>query len=153
MSESQPESQPLVRREISSREMAEANCERLLAEARAAQLSAYAPYSNFSVGAAVLTADGTIYHGCNVENASFGLTICAERVAVFSAIAGGHMDIIAVAVVTSGPRLCKPCGACRQVLVEFSQKDNPIMILSATVAGESALESINDLLPDNFTML
>lgn len=138
---------------LSSRELVETHRERLLAEARTAQLSAYAPYSNFSVGAAVLTADGNIYHGCNVENASFGLTICAERVAVFSAIADGCMDIIAVAVVTSAPRLCKPCGACRQVLIEFSQTDNPIMVLSATVAGESALESITDLLPDNFTLL
>ena len=138
---------------VSSRELAETHRERLLAEARTAQGSAYAPYSNFSVGAAVLTADGNIYHGCNVENASFGLTICAERVALFSAIADGRMDIVAVAVVTSAPRLCKPCGACRQVLIEFSQTDNPIMVLSATVAGESALESITDLLPDNFTLL
>ena len=153
MPEPQFKLQPLVSREISSREMAEASRERLLAEARAAQRSAYAPYSNFSVGAAVLTADGTIYHGCNVENASFGLTVCAERVAVFSAIADGHMDIVAVAIVTSALRLCKPCGACRQVLIEFSQRDNPIMILSATAAGESSLESITDLLPDNFTLL
>jgi len=138
---------------LSSRELTETHRERLLVEARTAQVSAYAPYSNFSVGAAVLTADGNIYHGCNVENASFGLTVCAERVAVFSAIADGCMDIVAVAVVTSAPRLCKPCGACRQVLSEFSQTDNPIMVLSATVAGESALESISDLLPDNFTLL
>lgn len=151
--EPQPELQPLIRREISSREMAETHRERLLAEARAAQLSAYAPYSNFSVGAALLTADGTVYHGCNVENASFGLTTCAERVAIFSAIAAGHMDIVAVAVITSAPRLCKPCGACRQVLIEFSQRDNPIMVLSATTAGESSLETITDLLPDNFTLL
>lgn len=138
---------------LSSRDLVETHRERLLAEARTAQVSAYAPYSNFSVGAAVLTADGNIYHGCNVENASFGLTVCAERVAVFSAIADGCMDIVAVAVVTSAPRLCKPCGACRQVLIEFSHKENPIMVLSATVAGESALESITDLLPDNFTLL
>ncbi len=138
---------------LSSRELTETHRERLLVEARTAQVSAYVPYSNFSVGAAVLTADGNIYHGCNVENASFGLTVCAERVAVFSAIADGCMDIVAVAVVTSAPRLCKPCGACRQVLSEFSQTDNPIMVLSATVAGESALESISDLLPDNFTLL
>ncbi len=138
---------------LSSRELIETHRERLLAEARTAQLSAYAPYSNFSVGAAVLTADGSIYHGCNVENASFGLTVCAERVAVFSAVADGCMDIVAVAVVTSAPRLCKPCGACRQVLIEFSHTENPIMVLSATVAGESAVESINELLPDNFTLL
>lgn len=125
----------------------------LLAAAREAQASAYCPYSNFAVGAAALLSDGTIYRGCNVENASFGLTICAERVAVFNAIADGRMDIAAIAVVTSAPKLCKPCGACRQVIAEFSQADNPIMVLAATGDGQSALEPITALLPDTFTLL
>lgn len=134
-------------------ELTEALREELLATAREAQASAYAPYSNFPVGAAVLLSDGTIYRGCNVENASFGLTICAERVAIFHAIADGRMDIVAVAVITASPRLCKPCGACRQVIAEFSRADNPIVILSGTTANEVAVDTISNLLPSNFTLL
>jgi cytidine deaminase len=125
----------------------------LLAAAREAQASAYAPYSNFSVGAAVLLSDGTIYRGCNIENASFGLTICAERVALFNAVADGRMDIAAVAVVTGSARVCKPCGACRQVIAEFSQADNPIIVISACALGDAQLETITSLLPDTFTLL
>ena len=125
----------------------------LLAAAQEAQASAYAPYSNFSVGAAVLLSDGTLYKGCNIENASFGLTVCAERVAIFQAVAAGRMDIAAVAVVTSAPKLCKPCGACRQVIAEFSRADHPIIVISTTQSGLTATETITDLLPDNFTLL
>jgi cytidine deaminase len=134
-------------------ELTEALREELMAAAREAQASAYAPYSNFPVGAAVLLSDGTIHRGCNVENASFGLTVCAERVAMFRAIADGRMDIVAVAVITAGPRLCKPCGACRQVIAEFSRTDNPIVVLSATNTNEFAVDTISDLLPSNFTLL
>jgi len=125
----------------------------LLAAAKEAQASAYAPYSNFPVGAAVLLSDGTIYRGCNIENASFGLTICAERVALFNAIADSRMDIVAVAVVTGSPRLCKPCGACRQVIAEFSKADNPIIVISTCATGEVDTVSINDLLPDTFALI
>lgn len=125
----------------------------LLAAAREAQASAYAPYSNFPVGAAVLLSDGSIYRGCNVENASFGLCICAERVAVFNAIADGRMDIAAVAVVTAAAKLCKPCGACRQVIAEFSQADNPIVVLSTCASGEVESDVITALLPDTFALI
>ena len=125
----------------------------LLAAAREAQAAAYAPYSNFAVGAAVLLSDGSIHKGCNIENASFGLTVCAERVAIFHAVTAGRMDIVAVGVVTSAPKLCKPCGACRQVIAEFSRADSPIVILSTTESGLSATDTITDLLPDNFTLL
>ena len=125
----------------------------LIAAARDAQASAYAPYSNFAVGAAVLLSDDSIHQGCNIENASFGLTICAERVAIFRAVTAGRMDIVAVAVVTSAPKLCKPCGACRQAIAEFSRADSPIIIISTTASGLSATETITDLLPDNFTLL
>ena len=125
----------------------------LLAAARDAQASAYAPYSNFAVGAAVLLSDGSIYKGCNIENASFGLTVCAERVAIFHAVTAGRMDIVAVGVFTSAPKLCKPCGACRQVIAEFSRTDSPILIVCTTESGLSATDTITGLLPDNFTLL
>ncbi len=139
--------------EINHAEMTESLRGELIAAAREAQASAYAPYSNFAVGAAVLVSDGSIYRGCNVENASFGLTVCAERIALFNAVSDGRLDIVAVAVVTSAPKLCKPCGACRQVIAEFSQADNPIIVLSATHAGETEIQPITSLLPDNFTLL
>ncbi len=125
----------------------------LVAAARDAQMSAYAPYSNFAVGAAALTGDGTIYRGCNIENASFGLTVCAERVAIFHAVAAGRIDIVAVAVSTAAPTLCKPCGACRQVIAEFSRAQSPVVVVSTTLSGLSATETITDLLPDTFTLL
>jgi len=127
--------------------------EELLAAARAAQNFAYAPYSNFAVGAAVLLSDGTIYRGANVENASFGLTVCAERVALFNAVSEGRIDIAAVALVTSSQNLLKPCGACRQVIAEFSQADNPIVIVSTCASGLTVTEKISDLLPDSFTLI
>lgn len=138
---------------IDNEPLTETAKEALLAAAREAQLSAYAPYSNFAVGAAVLLSDGSIYKGCNIENASFGLTVCAERVAIFQAVTAGRMDIVAVGVVTSAPKLCKPCGACRQVIAEFSRADSPIVIISITESGLSATDTITDLLPDNFTLL
>ena len=143
----------LTQLEVNHRELLDALRRELLAAAREAQASAYAPYSNFAVGAAVLLSDGAIYRGCNVENASFGLTVCAERVALFNAISDGRIDIAAIAVVTSAPKICKPCGGCRQVIAEFSQADNPIVILSASVSGETQTDRITDLLPDTFTLL
>lgn len=95
--------------------------EQLLGRARTAMKFAYAPYSRFQVGAAVLLADGRIFTGCNVENASYGLTICAERNAIFAAVAAtkGKPKIVAVAVVNKKGVPCSPCGACRQVIAEF----------------------------------
>ncbi len=116
----------------------------LLDEARAARAKAYVPYSRFPVGAALQVRDGTVYHGCNVENASFGLTNCAERTAFFRAIADGWQpgDFVALAVVgdTSGP--ISPCGACRQVMSELGGAQLPVILgnlrdeMSATTAGE-----------------
>ncbi len=92
----------------------------LMAEAELARLAAYAPYSRFQVGAALLTADGRVIRGCNVENASYSLTLCAERNAVFKAVSEGARAFVAIAV-TAGPgRSASPCGSCRQVLYEFS---------------------------------
>ena len=112
----------------------------------AARENAHAPYSNFRVGAAV-RAGGRIYPGCNVENASYGLTICAERAAVFAAIAAGETRIDAVAVVTDTETPTTPCGACRQVLREFG---TDVRIVSATLAGAHEEHTLDALLPASF---
>jgi cytidine deaminase len=98
--------------------------QKLFRQARAAMKHAYAPYSHFQVGAAIMLGDGLVFTGCNVENASHGLTICAERSAVFAAVAAsvGKPEIVAVAVVNHRGVPCSPCGACRQVLAEFGPR-------------------------------
>ena len=120
----------------------------LLAMARQARVQAYAPYSRFLVGAAVLCADGTVFTGCNVENASYGLSMCAERVAAGKAVAAGYRRFTAVAVVGSGPTATAPCGACRQVIAEFAP-DCPVYC-----AGEGGGElhtTMAALLPHQFS--
>jgi len=97
---------------------------RLIEAAKAAQKNAYCPYSRYPVGASVLTESGRIYSGCNVENASFGLAICAERVAIFKAISHGEKKILGLCVAAKS---AKPCGACRQVIIEFAPKDAEII--------------------------
>jgi cytidine deaminase len=123
---------------------ARANYARLVRAARTARRRAYAPYSNFPVGAAVLAADGSIYAGANVENASFGLTQCAERVAVQTAVAAGRRRLCAVAV--AGPHGITPCGACRQVMAEFGVRD----VLVTGPAGPPVLVPLATLLPRPF---
>jgi len=109
---------------------------------------AYAPYSNFGVGAALLGADGRIFPGCNVENASYGLTICAERNALARAVADGCREVVAVAVVTDAERATPPCGACRQVLVELAGPRTPVRM--RTLAGVQAEHTLGELLPHAF---
>ncbi len=94
--------------------------EELLAAAKIARAKAYAPYSRFHVGSAVLGADGNIYSGCNVENASFGLTCCAERNAIFTMVAAGEKEICEILVIGESEEFLPPCGACRQVIAEFA---------------------------------
>ncbi|EEG78027.1 cytidine deaminase [Dethiobacter alkaliphilus] len=121
---------------------------RLLVAAREARENAYAPYSRFSVGAALLTADGEIFTGCNVENLSFGLTLCAERVAAFSAVAAGKREFTGLALITDTPQPVTPCGSCRQVLYEFSPD---LWIISANLEGKQQMYRLQDLLPDAFS--
>lgn len=119
----------------------------LVAAAKEARERAYAPYSRFLVGAAVLTASGEVFTGANVENASFGLTVCAERVAIFKAVAAGQRDFAAIAVVADAKEPAWPCGACRQVMAEF----NPHMLVTvANLAGQAETESLAELLPRPF---
>jgi cytidine deaminase len=110
---------------------------------------AYARYSNFLVGAALLAADGKTYTGCNVENSSYGLTICAERAAVFNAVATGQrqFQLLAIATAGGGP----PCGACRQVLAEFAP-NLPILLIDVNQPKEIAEVNLRDLLPQAFTL-
>lgn len=120
---------------------------KLLSLAAQAKDKAYAPYSGFRVGAALATKEGAIFTGCNVENASYGLTNCAERTAVFSAVAAGYREFVAIAVSSDSETYTFPCGACRQVLVEF----NPDMkIIMGNINGEYMMQSAGSLLPFYF---
>ena len=116
--------------------------------AKSVRPNAHAPYSKFQVGAAILTASGEIFAGCNVENASYGLTICAERVAVGSAVAAGHKQIVAVAVASSGGH--SPCGACRQVLSEFGPAMEVILV-DADDPTRTRTTTLAALLPEQFS--
>ena len=108
---------------------------------------AYTPYSNFKVGAAVVTKEGTIYSGCNIENASYGLTICAERVAIFKAISEGERDFDFLVIVTDTQNPTTPCGACRQVMREFGQT---LEIIITNLKGDEKRMTLSQLLPDSF---
>ncbi len=121
--------------------------ELLLAEARAARENAYAPYSKFKVGAALLGASGRIYRGANLENASYGLTICAERAAVAQAVSVGEKRFKAIAVYAGGDPI-SPCGACRQVLAEFAPD---IQVLMASKSDRVVSSSLTRLLPSAFS--
>ena len=124
--------------------------ERLIAAARAATKNAYAPYSKFKVGAALLTTKGEIFTGCNVENASYGMTNCAERTAIFSAVSqlGPKLEIRAIAVVNDENAPCAPCGACRQVIYEFGPQAT---VFFRSAKGWKKLP-ITDLLPEGFRL-
>ena len=125
---------------------------RLMHRAIKAAANAHAPYSRYWVGAALHCSDGTIAVGCNVENASYGLTCCAERIAVFSAIAQGSRNFDALVVVASGDELPYPCGACRQVLAEFCPPDFPIYIAFAHRLEEFETVTLRELLPHPFRL-
>ena len=122
----------------------------LIEAARVARERAYAPYSRFKVGAALLGASGRIYGGCNVENVSYGLSSCAERNAIFRAVAEGERWFSAVAVVTETETPTAPCGACRQVLLEFAAGGDMEVVL-ATVGGEQRVTTLAVLLPESFS--
>lgn len=128
-----------------------ATIERLLEAARAAAANAYVPYSDFPVGSAVLTADGQIVPGANIENASYGLTVCGERVAVFRAAAEGHRVLRAVVVAAPKAPGATPCGACRQVLNEFKGPGGEMrVILDRGPGSEPEIVPLATLLPDAF---
>jgi cytidine deaminase len=119
----------------------------LIEAAKKARSRAYSPYSGVKIGAAVLTADGAIFSGANIENASYGLSLCAERMAIFKAVSEGAGKILAIAVVGKSKDFTKPCGACRQVMVEFNPK---MKVLRRGIDGFSEDGSADKLLPSHF---
>lgn len=127
--------------------MTELEIQKLMDCAIKARENAYSPYSHFAVGAALLCEDGTLYEGCNIENASYGLTNCAERTAIFKAVSEGYIKFKALAVVadTEGP--CAPCGACRQVMAEFKIP----LIIMGNLMGNIKIVTIEELLPFSFS--
>lgn len=113
--------------------------------------NAYVPYSQFRVGAALLTKEGKVFQGCNIENASFGLTNCAERTAIFKAVSEGHRDFTCLAVYGDTKDPISPCGACRQVMVEFFKSDSKVILIAE---DKSTVEmTVGELLPYSFTDL
>jgi len=123
---------------------------RLVAAARAVRRHAHAPYSRFRVGAAVIDDRGRLHVGCNLENASYGLTVCAERNAVAAAVAAGARRVRAVAVASGSRPPARPCGACRQVLAELG--DDDLLILLAPPSGPAEARRLGDLLPESFRL-
>jgi cytidine deaminase len=124
----------------------------LIEQAKKARENSYSPYSNFKVGAAILTRSGKIYSGTNVENASYGLTVCAERIAIFKAVSEGEKGnfIKAIAIVLDAPEYGAPCGACRQVINEFAEPE--AYIVMATISGNYKIEQLKTLLPYAFKL-
>lgn len=127
----------------------EKEIEKLILLARSAQERAYAPYSNFRVGACLKTCSGNYYLGCNIENAGYTPTVCAERTAMFKAIFDGERDFEAIAIISDSDNFTSPCGVCRQVLAEFCKSDMPAIL--ANNKGEYRLTSVGELLPFAFT--
>ena len=123
--------------------------EKLIEAAKRVRENAFAPYSNFKVGAAIATKSGKIFTGCNIENASYGLTICAERVAIFKAISEGETEFTQIAVVADTPELTPPCGACRQIIWEFC---GDVPVIFANLEGVTETVQMKELLPRAFDM-
>ena len=117
-------------------------------KAKEASKASYSPFSRFAVGACVLAKSGKTYLGCNIENSSFGMTICAERCAIFKAVSEGEREILAVAIYSPNSDDCNPCGACRQVMYEF-QGDNEIEIITESV-GKLNIRKLTEYLPYGF---
>jgi cytidine deaminase len=122
----------------------------LIEEAKKARDRAYAPYSNFQVGAALLTEEGKVYHGCNIENAAYSMCNCAERTALFKAFSEGERKFTMMAVIADTDRPVTPCGACRQVMSELCQKD--MIVVLTNLKGEIKQTTVKELLPGAFSL-
>lgn len=124
--------------------------EALLETAAKAARKAHAPYSEYKVGAALLCADGKVFTGCSIENAAYGLSVCAERAAVFSAIAAGRRDFVAMAIAADGDSMPYPCGACLQVLAEFCREEFSVYTARVSALNEYEVDCLSTLLPHPF---
>jgi cytidine deaminase len=120
----------------------------LIERAKSARGAAHAPYSNFEVGAALVSADGRVFTGCNIENSAYGLSMCAERVAIFKAVSEGAHEFTKIAVVTDTENLTPPCGCCRQMIWEFASDSTEVIL--ANLSGDVRTFDIRDLLPEAF---
>ncbi len=132
------------------------NLDALVQAAIDVKKNSYSPYSHFKVGAAVLTEDGHIYAGTNIENASFGLTVCAERNAIFKGVGEGYKKFVALAVCTDpieGQKFGTPCGACRQVMTEFISQNAPLLLINTDKKGKISVykKKLKDFMPYPFT--
>ena len=127
--------------------MSNNNLEELIEAAKAVREKAYAPYSNFKVGAALRTKSGKIYTGCNVESASYGLTVCAERVAIWKAVSEGEKEFETIAVAADTEELTPPCGVCRQIIWEFC---GDVPVIFANLKGKNETVKMSELLPRAF---
>ncbi|MDR6122322.1 cytidine deaminase [Bacillus sp. SLBN-46] len=125
------------------------NIEQLIEEAKKARDKAYVPYSKFGVGAALLTTDGKVYHGCNIENAAYSMCNCAERTALFKAYSEGDRNFQLLAVVADTDRPCSPCGACRQVISELCPRDMKVILTN--LKGDIQEITVEELLPGAFS--
>lgn len=123
----------------------------LVALAQQASENAYVPYSQFPIGAAVVTKSGEVFQGCNIENISFGLSNCGERTAIFKAVSEGYRDLKEIAIYGETKEPISPCGACRQVMVEFFQPEAKVTLISKS--GQTVVTTVGDLLPYSFTDL
>jgi len=134
---------------LSDIELNDKEQQELIKQATEARKMAYAPYSNFKVGAAVLTESGAIHTGCNVENSAYSVSNCAERTAIFKAVSEGQQDIKAIAIVADQPQAVTPCGSCRQVISEFG---SDIEVIMANLAGDVISKTIDELLWGSFSL-
>ncbi len=125
------------------------NYEQLMNSAKEASKMSYSPFSRFAVGAGVLAGSGKIYTGCNIENSSFGMTICAERCAIFKAISEGEKEILAVAIYSPNADNCYPCGACRQVMSEFESDSAELEVITENL-GQLEVRKLSEFLPFGF---
>ncbi|WAA11492.1 cytidine deaminase [Fervidibacillus halotolerans] len=124
------------------------NSKKLIEEAKFARNQAYVPYSKFPVGAALLTKEGKVYHGCNIENAAYSVTNCAERTALFKAVSEGDREFVAIAVVADTDRPVSPCGSCRQVMSELCPPDMKVILTN--LKGDVLETTVEKLLPGAF---
>lgn len=133
---------------MQNKELSQEKARDLISAAKQARINAYAPYSSFAVGAAILLEDDEIVMGCNVENASYGMSLCAERNAMSTVMSRGRKKVVAIAVVGEEGKICPPCGACRQFLVEF----NPRMLVVLEDKAGIVSYTLEDLLPAHFSL-